>query len=220
MLTPVQRVLILKYADLLREVGPRHLLELAEVGREVELNAGDAIYEQEDIAAALFMVVEGRVRLSAGDRVISEVGPGEAFGTWALVDDSARGQRAECIEDGLALALHRDAFYDVAAGDLTLLQEVVRVLAKRLREVVSRPEEARVEGEGIAKPEALAAEEAAALEAAEIAEPATAGTALAAAALGQTSSDATPAKPPAKPPNPPIPTAEAEEAGEEPGPNP
>ena len=32
MLTPVQRVLILKYADLLREVGPRHLLEL-EIGR-------------------------------------------------------------------------------------------------------------------------------------------------------------------------------------------
>src|SRR6476646_10847825 len=107
------------------------------------------------------MMVEGRVRLSSGERTISEVGPGEAFGTWALVDDSARGQRAECIEDGLALALHRDAFYDVAAGDLTLLQEVVRALARRLRALVSeRPEEARVEGEGVEKPEAMAVTEA------------------------------------------------------------
>jgi HPt (histidine-containing phosphotransfer) domain-containing protein len=46
------------------------------------------------------------------------------------------------MEDGLTLALHRDEFYDVAAGDLTLLQEVVRALAKRLRALVAeRPEE-------------------------------------------------------------------------------
>ena len=103
------------------------------------------------------MVVEGRVRLSTGERTMSEVGPGEAFGTWSLVDDSARGHRAECTEDGLTLALHRDEFYDVAAGDLALLQEVVRALAKRLRALVAeRPEEARVEGEGVEKPEALA----------------------------------------------------------------
>ena len=156
MLTAVERVLILRGADLLRDVAPRRLLELAEVAREVELSKGGTIYREEDAADALYMMVEGRVRLSAGDRAIAEVGPGEAFGTWALVDDAERGQRAECIEDGLALAVHRDEFYDVAAGDLRLLQEVVRALARRLRELVSeRPEEARVEGEGIDKPEAL-----------------------------------------------------------------
>jgi len=182
--------MILRGADLLREVGPRHLLELAEVAREVELNAGEAIYLEDDTADALYMIVEGRVRLSAGDVVLSEVGPGEAFGTWALVDDSVRGQRAECIEDGMALALHRDAFYDVAADDLTLLKGVLRALAKRMREMVAeRPQEARVEGEGIAKPEALAETPDAAP-----AETVTPGEALAAAALGKDSPDVTPAQ--------------------------
>jgi len=155
-LTPVERVLILKGADLLKDVGPRHLLGLANVARELEISGGQTIYEEDDPADALYMVVEGRVRLSSGDRTTSEVGPGEAFGTWALVDDSRRGHRAECIEDGLALALQREDFYDRAAGDLTLLQEVVRVLAKRLRSLVTdRPEEARVEDEGSEKaPEA------------------------------------------------------------------
>ena len=209
MLTAVERVLILKGADLLREVGPRHLLELAEVAREVELSAGDVIFQEDDNADALYMMVEGRVRLSTGDRTISEVGPGEAFGTWALVDDSSRGQRAECLADGLALALHRDAFYDVAAGDLRLLQEVVRVLAKRLRALVSeRPEEARVEGEGAEKPEAMIAA-AAAEPGAAAAGPSTPGAALEAAALGQ--------PPPGGPmektvTSPAIPTAEAERA--------
>lgn len=188
MLTPVERVLILKGADLLREVGPRRLLELAEVAREIEISKGETIYQEEDPADALYMVVEGRVRIVTGDRS-SEVGPGESFGTWALVDDSGRGHRAECIEDGRTLALHRDAFYDVAAGDLTLLQEVVRALARRLRALVSdQPHEARVEGEGVEKPEALVQAGTAATEPATPpaeAPPATPGAALAAAALGQ-----------------------------------
>lgn len=189
MLTPVERVLILKGADLLKDVGPRHLLGLAEVARELEIVTGTVIYQEEDPADALYMVVEGKVRLSTGDKVISEVGPGEAFGTWALVDDSARGQRAECLGDGLALALHRDEFYDVAAGDLTLLQEVVRAMAKRLRALVSeRPEEARVEGEGVEKPEAMAKPEAADPAAApvpDVGPPVAGGASLAAAALDQ-----------------------------------
>ena len=179
MLTAVERVLILKSADLLKDVGPRQLLGLAELTREVEITKGEILYEEEHAADALYIVVEGRVRLSTGDRATSEVGPGEAFGTWALVDDSRRGQRAECIEDGVALLLQREDFYDRAAADLTLLREVVRVLAKRLRALVSdRPDEARIEGEGIEKQE----------ESPLVAEPAAApkpGAELEAAALGQ-----------------------------------
>lgn len=187
MLTAVERVLILKSADLLRDVGPRRLLKLAEVAREVELSKGGIIYREEDAADALYMVVEGRVRLSAGERTIAEVGPGEAFGTWALVDDSERGQKAECIEDGLALAVHRDEFYDVAAGDLRLLQEVVRALARRLRTLVAeRPEEARVEGEGVEKPEALVKTETLKSDAAADAAPPSEGAALSDAVLGKT----------------------------------
>ncbi|HVQ28928.1 MAG TPA: Crp/Fnr family transcriptional regulator [Vicinamibacteria bacterium] len=201
MLTKVERVLILKGADLLREVGPRRLLKLAEVAREVELSKDGIIYREEDAADALYMVVEGRVRLSAGEKAIAEVGPGEAFGTWALVDDAERGQKAECIEDGLALAVHRDEFYDVAAGDLTLLQEVIRALARRLRTLVSeRPEEARVEGEGVEKPEAMVKTEEFESDAAADAAPPDQGTALSAAVLGKTDPEQTP--PEQTPPSP------------------
>lgn len=154
MLTPVERVLILKGADLLKDVGPRHLLGLANLCQEIEIAAGQTLYDEDDEADALYLVVEGRVRLSTAGKTTSEVGPGEAFGTFALVDDSRRGQKAEAVEDGLVLSLRRSDFYEQASGDVTLLQEVVRVLAKRLRDLVSdRPEEARVEPEGQEPPE-------------------------------------------------------------------
>jgi cyclic nucleotide-binding protein len=219
MLTPVERVLVLKGADLLKEVGPRHLLGLANVAREIEIFQGDLIYAEDDPADALYIVVEGRVNLLTGDKKMSEVGPGEAFGTWSLVDDSERGHRAECVQDGLALALHRDEFYDLAAGDLTLLQELVRVLAKRLRALVAeRPEEARVEGEGVEKPEAMAEAEAAqqAAPAGSAAPTAPAGETLKAAALGKPAPEPGPEDVPPEPVAPPdeaVTSGHMEQAG-------
>jgi CRP-like cAMP-binding protein len=150
MLTPVERVMILKGIDLLANVGPRHLIKLAGVAREVPMWKGHALYEERDPAEALYVVVEGRVKLTRGERPLSEVTSGQAFGTWALVDDMERGQRAVCVEDGMLLELLREDFYEVAAGDLTLLRELLRVLARRLRALVEdQPEQARVEGEGV-----------------------------------------------------------------------
>jgi len=148
--TTVEKVLTLKQIDLLQTAGPRHLLALADLVREVDMTAGQTIYGESDLADAIYVVNQGRVRLLAGAKELSTVGPGEAFGTWALVDDSERGQRAECTEDGLLVALGREDFYEFAAGDPTILFGVIRVLARRLKSLVAeRPEESRIEGEGM-----------------------------------------------------------------------
>jgi CRP-like cAMP-binding protein len=202
-LTPVERVLILKGADLLSDVGPRQLLRLAEVAREVEIAAGERIYAETDLADALYLVVEGRVRLSVGDRVFSEVGPGEAFGSWALVDGSERGQRAECVEPGVILALTREEFYDVAAGDLSLLQQVIRVMARRLRALAERPEEERVEREGLEAPEAPPASAIG-----DVTAPVSVGATLAAAAVGEPAPAAPPEPSDAAVPDEPVPLPE------------
>lgn len=161
MLTTVERVLALTHIDLLEGLGPRHLIGLARVAREIEIWKGQVLYEETSPADALYVLVEGRVRLSSGERVLSEIAPGEAFGSWALVDDSAREQKAECIEDGVALALDREDFYEVAGGDIAILRELLRVLARRLRVLTAdRPEEQRVEGEGAEEREPAAALEA------------------------------------------------------------
>ena len=148
MLTPVERVMVLKAIDLLANVGPRHLIKLAAVAREESMWKGQVLYSENDLADALYVVVDGSVKLTSQGRELSEVGPGQAFGTWSLIDDSERGQKAVCLEDGLLLVLLREDFYEVASNDLTLPRELLRILARRLRELVEkRPEEARVGGE-------------------------------------------------------------------------
>ena len=138
MLTPIEKVLTLKSIDLLANVGPRHLLVLADVVREVEMWKGQVIYGPNDPADALYVVVEGKVQLESSGAAPVEIEPGQAFGTWSLIDDSERGQGAVCVTDGLLIALSRADFYDVAADDLTLLRELVRILARRLRALVEK----------------------------------------------------------------------------------
>src|SRR5438477_12949688 len=58
-MTLTERVLVLKGADLLKDVGPRHLLGLADLAREVSFTSGDLIFREEDPAETLYMVVEG-----------------------------------------------------------------------------------------------------------------------------------------------------------------
>ncbi|MEP7028675.1 MAG: cyclic nucleotide-binding domain-containing protein [Candidatus Eisenbacteria bacterium] len=153
-MTTVERVLTLKQIDLLSTAGPRQLLQLAELVREVEMIEGQAIYAEADLADAIYVVYRGRVSLVSGGKELSTVGPGEAFGTWALVDDSERAQSAVCTEEGLLVALGREEFYEFASGDPAVLQGIIRVLGRRLKAlVVERPEESRIEDEG-AEPEA------------------------------------------------------------------
>ena len=74
---------------------------------------------------------------------------GEAFGTWALVDESQREHKAECVEAGTLLALGREDFDEFTVNAPTVLRGMMQVLARRLRGLAERlPDTARIEAEG------------------------------------------------------------------------
>jgi CRP-like cAMP-binding protein len=149
MLTPVERVLLLQKVDLLERATPRALASLAEMARELEMIPGQVLYTESDLADAVYVVAGGRVHLTNGDTTLSEIGPGEAFGTWALVDESEREHRAECIEAGRLLALGREDFDEFTVNAPVVLRGMIQVLARRLRGLAERlPDTARIEAEG------------------------------------------------------------------------
>ncbi len=149
MLTSVERVLLLKKIDLLERSAPRALVQLAELAREVEMTPGQVLYAESDLADAVYVVSDGRVRLTNGETTLSEIGPGEAFGTWALVDDSQRDHQAACLDAGTLLALGREDFDEFTVNVPSVLRGMVQVLGTRLRGLAERlPDTARIEAEG------------------------------------------------------------------------
>ncbi len=145
MRTVIEKVILLQDVDVFAEVPTENLAVLAAIADEVSLLEGDVLYRERDPADALYLVLDGRVDLTRGERVISEAGPGEAFGTWALFDEEPRLVSAVAAADATLLRIDRDDFIDLMADHVRIAQGVIKAVARRLRGLAAAGAETRPE---------------------------------------------------------------------------
>ena len=120
---------------------------VAQVAVEETHPVGTVIFKHGDVGEKLYVVVEGRVRITRevqglGEEALAIVGPGDVFGEMALLDDAPRSATARVHERCRLLAIHRDAFEDLLFVHKELAYEVlwnvVRLMSRRLRETNDR----------------------------------------------------------------------------------
>ena len=138
MLTVIEKVIFLQNVNVFEQVPTEQLAYLAAIADEVEFRAGEDIYRENDHSDALYLVLEGKVRLHREDAEITVAGPKEAFGTWALFDNEPRVATATSAEDTRALKIGREDFTDLLADHVQITQGVLKTLVKRLRSLVGR----------------------------------------------------------------------------------
>ena len=138
MLSVVEKVIFLQNVDVFAEVPTEQLATLATIAEEVNVLKGDVIYRENEYSDALYLVLDGRVRLHQADREITVVAAREAFGTWALFDEEVRLVTATAEEDSHLLCLNRDDFVDLLADHVQIAQGVLKTVARRLRIVVDK----------------------------------------------------------------------------------
>ncbi|HWL84521.1 MAG TPA: cyclic nucleotide-binding domain-containing protein [Polyangiaceae bacterium] len=122
----------------------RHALSLiAQVTAEEIHGTGTRIFQYGDPGDKLFIILEGRVRISRevsgmGEEALAVLGPGEVFGEMSLLDESPRSADARAHERCRLLVITKDAFDDLLFLHKDLAYEVlwscVRMLSARLRE--------------------------------------------------------------------------------------
>lgn len=106
--------------------------------RPVSFAAGQAVFSRGDEGRALFIVLEGRVRLSvltAEGRELSFTNAcaGAIFGEIAMLDGKARTADATAVEKTRALSLDRAALKRLMATSPELVQSVMDFICHRLR---------------------------------------------------------------------------------------
>jgi CRP-like cAMP-binding protein len=138
MLTVIEKVILLQGVDVFAEVPGDHLANLAAIAEEERVLEGDVLYREGEASDALYLVLEGRVSLSQGERRLSEAGAGEAFGTWALFDDEPRLATAVAATDATLLRIDSEDFTDILADHVQVAQGVIRTVARRLRGLAGR----------------------------------------------------------------------------------
>jgi CRP-like cAMP-binding protein len=138
MLTIVEKVIFLQDVDVFSEVPSEQLAYLAAIAVEDTFASDTVIYREDDAAEAMYLVVEGRVRLHRGGMEIKVAQRGDAFGTWALFDEEPRVSAAMALQETQALRVNRDDFIDLLADNVGITQGVLKALVRRVRGLIGR----------------------------------------------------------------------------------
>ena len=138
MLTIVERVIFLQNVDVFESIPTEQLSYLAAIAEEQSFGAGDDIYKVNDPSTALYVVLEGEVKLHRDQRTITQVKESEPFGSWALFDDKPRVTGATATTDARTLCIYRDDFLDLLSDHSQITEGVLKTIVTRLRNLVDR----------------------------------------------------------------------------------
>lgn len=134
MITTVEKVLFLKSIDLFRALPGEDLAQIAEIAAEVPVGAGDLVFGEGEQGDALYIVVEGRVRIFRGDKVITEMGERAVFGEMSVLDSEPRSASVAAVVESMLLKIGREEFKDILIERPEISLGIMRVLSRRLRE--------------------------------------------------------------------------------------
>lgn len=132
-LSTIEKVLILKGVSIFAATPDEILVDVTALLEEVELAAGQTLFEKGDIGACMYIVVDGRVRVHDGERTLDQLGEGDVFGEMAVLDAAPRVASVTGLEATRLLRLDQDALYDVMADRIEVVRGIIGVLSGRLR---------------------------------------------------------------------------------------
>lgn len=131
----LDRAVALRAVDAFRGIPTDQLALIAGIARERPFDAGKPLFEEGTLPDSLFVVLDGTVTLERQGLKMGTAGPGEAIGTWSLLDDEPRSARAVAGEAVRVLVIDREDFYEVLAEHSEIGRSLMRDLVKRLREL-------------------------------------------------------------------------------------
>ncbi|HJK94166.1 MAG TPA: cyclic nucleotide-binding domain-containing protein [Polyangiaceae bacterium LLY-WYZ-15_(1-7)] len=124
-------------------ITPAGLREIAAIASEESFRLGDVIFKEGDTGSALYLILDGKVRISRevsgmGEEALAVLGAGDAFGEMSLIDAAPRSADARVHERCRLLVISKDALEDLLFLNRDLAYEIlwnfVKILSARLRE--------------------------------------------------------------------------------------
>ena len=136
MLTTVEKVIFLQEIDIFEYTLTEDLAHIATITEELELKPDHIIFKEGDFPDAMYMLLEGKVRLTRNNQVVMDAKHKDVFGTWALFDDELRVVTATTLEECRLLRIDKEDFVDLLADHVQITQGILKAMAMRLRSLM------------------------------------------------------------------------------------
>jgi diguanylate cyclase (GGDEF)-like protein len=115
------------------------IARLNRLAHQYEFTAGEAVMREGEEGVGVYVVTEGTFEVRhdypSGDVLIeTTLGPGDIFGLTSMLDEGPRRASVYALTDGSCLVLTRVTFRQAIATNPTLAIEVMRTIARELRD--------------------------------------------------------------------------------------
>ena len=138
MLTTVEKVIFLQDIDIFEHTSTEDLSHIAAITEEIEFQSDHILFKEGEISDAMYMVIEGKVRLTRAGHEVMVAQNKDVFGTWALFDDEPRVATATTLENTRLLHIDKEDFIDLLADHVAITQSILKTMVKRLRNLMTR----------------------------------------------------------------------------------
>jgi CRP/FNR family cyclic AMP-dependent transcriptional regulator len=137
-MTTLAGKIMLQRSPLFRGLSPEALERVAALAMQRVFRNGEIVFAQGDPGDALYAVVSGRIRISAGaadgrEIFLNIMEPGDTFGEIALLDGGARTASATATAATELVSIRRDHFVALLAREPGVALELLRLCGQRLR---------------------------------------------------------------------------------------
>lgn len=137
-------IILLTMAKRLTNILPRLILHIDFALEWVQVNAGQVIFHNGDESEAIYIVLNGRLRLveekkGGGVMAKAEYGQGESVGELEVLTETARSGTLHAIRDTELVKFPRTLFNSLAQEHPNITIKVSKIIAARMRAVVDDP---------------------------------------------------------------------------------
>ena len=128
----------IKQVPLFKSLQPEDSRRIADLLKDQYLKRGDVLFRKGDEGQALYLIIQGKIKISVtsrlGDEVILAImSDGDFFGEMALLDGLPRSADAVANEDTNLLVLRRTEFLSFIMRNETAAMSILFALSHRLR---------------------------------------------------------------------------------------
>jgi len=142
-------IALLTMAKRLTNVLPRLLLHIDFALEWVQVNAGEVLFNEDDESEAIYIVLNGRLRLvtdkkGGGVTARAEYGQGESVGELEVLTESTRPGTLHAIRDAELVKFPRTLFNSLAQEHPNITIKISKIIASRMRALVDNPSHSAV----------------------------------------------------------------------------
>ena len=124
------------WIDLFSQIPGEDLAQVALISSEETRDAGDEVFAEGESGDALYLVIDGKVRVHKAERVIAELGERECFGEMAILDAAPRSATVTTLTDTRLLKISREDFQEIMSEKPEIALGIIKVLTRRLRDAI------------------------------------------------------------------------------------